>query len=128
MNHSPILQFTNSPISSICHTPDHICGRRASQGRVLRELGRRNERLAPSPRIFELWEVAVLVFRVARLGLFLDDDLDGAPFVLVQHVVNDAGPGRADAKPSARTPRLADGDDEENDGDEPDGRAYHNLS
>ena len=84
--------------------------------------------LAPPAWIFELWKVAVLVFGVARFGFFFDDDLDGAPLVLVEHVVNGACAGGADAEPPACTPRLADGDDKEDDSDKPDGRAYHNLS
>src|SRR5262245_25154100 len=75
-------------------------------------------------RLFEIRQVAVLVLRIARLGPFLEDDLDGVPLVLVQHVVDDSGRAGADAAAAAVGPGLTNGEYEEDDREDPDDRGH----
>jgi len=70
--------------------------------------------------IDEIRQVAVAVFRILGRGALFDDDLDGVPLVLVQHVVDGAGGAGADAAAAALAARLADRDDEQHDHDQPD--------
>jgi hypothetical protein len=50
--------------------------------------------------ILELGQVAVAVFRIPRFGAFLENDLDGLPFVFVHHVVHHGGGARPDPPPA----------------------------
>jgi len=68
----------------------------------------------------QIGEIAVLIFGILSFSAFFHDDFDRAPLVFVQHVVDPANRGGSDIEAAASLACLAEGDDQEDDGDEPD--------
>ena len=77
--------------------------------------------------MFQAGQVTVGVFGVARFGAPFDDDLDGLAFVLVEPVVDRPGAGGAAAAAVPPDADPAGGDQQQRDGDEPDGACDHRL-
>src|SRR4029079_10370259 len=68
----------------------------------------------------ELREIAVLVFRIARLGALLDDHLDGLALVFVEQFVHRAHRGRANPGSTSRASALHEEQDDDADDHDPD--------